>query len=93
MPPETPSLKPRHDTKVSSQWDPDQGGHISRAGYTGAAVPMNVDGGGDLRFGPQPDIVLETFKVPGLGEQPPLMGTGSPIPLATSVLGELPGGL
>ena len=35
---------------------------------------MRVDGGGDLRFGPQLDMVLETFKATGSGEQPPLMG-------------------
>ena len=54
---------------------------------------MIIDGGGDLRFGPQPDTVLETFKAPGSGEQPPLTGGGLPTPLATSVQAELPGGL
>ena len=66
-PPEAPSPKPGRDTEVSSQQDPDQGGHTSGAGYTGATVPMSIDGGGDLRFGPQPDAVLETFKAPGSG--------------------------
>ena len=92
-PPEAPFLKPRRDTKVSSQRDPDQGGHISGAGYTGAAAPMCVNGGGDLRSGPQPDTVLETFKAPGSGEQPPLTGGGPPAPPATSVQAELSGGL
>ena len=41
---EAPSLKPGRDTEVSSQQDPDQGGHTSGAGYTGATVPMSVDG-------------------------------------------------
>ena len=54
---------------------------------------MRVDGGGDLRFGPQRDTVLETFKAPGSGEQPPLTGGGLPTPPATSVQAELPGGL
>ena len=54
---------------------------------------MLVDGGGDLRFGPQLDTVLETFKAPGSGEQPPLMGGGLPTPPATSVQAELSGGL
>ena len=54
---------------------------------------MNIDGGGDLGFGPQPDTVLETFKAPGLGERPPLTGGGKPAPPATSVQAELSGGL
>ena len=65
-PPEAPAPKPRRDTEVSSQRDPHQGGHISGAGYTGAAVPMFVDSGGDLRFSPQPDTVPETFEATGL---------------------------
>lgn len=92
-PPEAPSPKPARYTEVSSQEDPDQGRHASGAGYMGATVPMNVDGGGDLRFGPQPDTVLETFKAPGLGEQPPLMEGGKPALPATSVKAELQGGL
>ena len=54
---------------------------------------MRVDGGGNLRFGPQPDTVLETFKAPGSDEQPPLTGGGLPTPPATSVQAELSGGL
>ena len=54
---------------------------------------MNVDGGGDLKFGPQPDTVLETFKAPGSGEQPPSTEGGKPALPATSVQAELPGGL
>ena len=50
---------------------------------------MNVDGKGDLGFGPQPDTVLETFEAPGLGEQPPLTEGGKPAPPATSVQEEL----
>ena len=72
---------------------PGPGGHIPGAGHTGAAAPMRFDGGGDLRFGPQPDTVLETFTSPGSGEQPPLMGGGLPTPPATSVQAELQGGL
>ena len=59
----------------------------------GAMDPKCVDGGGDLGFGPQPDTVLETFKAPGSGEQPPLTGGGLPTPPATSVQAKLPGGL
>lgn len=54
---------------------------------------MRVHGGGDLRFGPQPDTFRETFKAPGSGEQPPLTGGGLPTLPATSVQAELLGGL
>ena len=56
-------------------------------------APLGVDGGGDLRFGPWPDTVLETFEAPGSGRQPPLTVGGEPAPPATSVQAELPGGL
>ena len=59
----------------------------------GATVPINIDGGGDLRSGPQPDMVLGTFKVAGAGEQPPLTEGDQPAPPATSVQAELLGGL
>ena len=59
----------------------------------GAAAPWRVDDGGDLRFGPQPDKVLETSKAPGSGEQPPSTVGGLPTPPATSVHAELLGGL
>ena len=59
----------------------------------GAAVPMDVDGGGDRRSGPQPDIVLETLKAPRSGRQPLLTGGGDPTPPATSVQSKASGGL
>ena len=70
---------------------PGPGGHIPGAGHAGAATPMRVDGGGDLRSGPQLDIVPETFEAPGSGKQPPLGGL--PIPLAACAQAGLPGGL
>ena len=54
---------------------------------------MIVDGEGDLRFVPQPNTVLETFKAPGSGRQPPFTKGGEPGPPATSVQAELQGGL
>ena len=93
VPPEAPSPKPGRDTKVSSQQDLDQGGNTSGAGYKGATVPINVDGRGDFRFGPQPDTVLETFEAPGSGRQPALTEGGEPAPPATSVQAELQGDL
>ena len=50
--PRAPFPKSRHDTEVSSQKELDQEGRTSGAGYTGAAAPLSVDGGGDLGFGP-----------------------------------------
>ena len=47
-PPEAPSPKPGQDAVVSSQQDPDKGGHTSGAGYTGAMAPMSIDGGAIL---------------------------------------------
>ena len=56
-------------------------------------APNSVDGGGDLGFRPWPDTVLETFKAPGSGEQPPSTVGGLPTPSATSVQAELPSSL
>ena len=52
---------------------------------------MCVDGGGDLQSGPQLDTVLETFKAPGSGKQPPLGGL--PVLPAAYAQAGLPGGL
>ena len=57
----------------------------------GAVTPMRVDGGGDLRSGPQPDIVPEAFEASGLGKKPPLGGL--PVPPAACAQAGLPGGL
>ena len=54
---------------------------------------MNVDGGGDLGFGPQLDTVPETLEAPGSGRQPPLTGGGEPALSATSVQPEVQGSL
>ena len=54
---------------------------------------MNVDGGGDLGFGPQPDTVPETFEAPGSDGQLPLTRGGDPAPPATSVQPEVQGSL
>ena len=88
-PPKTLCPKLGHDTKVSSQKELDQEGRTLGAGYTGAAAPLSVDGGGDLGFGPQPDIVPETLEAPGSSRQPILTGGGDPAPSATSVQPEV----
>ena len=54
---------------------------------------MNVDGGGNREFGPQPDTVPETLKAPGSGMQPLLTGGGDPAPPANSVQSKVLGGL
>ena len=92
-PPRAPSPKLGCDTEVSSQRDQSREGRTSGAGHAGAAVPMNVDGGGDHGFGPQPDTVTETLKAPESGRQPLLTGGGDPAPPATSIQPKAPGGL
>ena len=54
---------------------------------------MNIDGGGDLGFGPQSDTVQETLEAPGSGRQPILTGGGNPASPATSIQPEVQGNL
>ena len=54
---------------------------------------MNVEGEGDLGFGPPPNIVLETLGAPGSGRQPPLTRGGDPAFPATSVQPKVQGNL
>ena len=51
---------------------------------------MDVDGGGDLEFGPQPDAIPETNTAPESGRRPPSAGGGMPVPPTTSVQPEVP---
>ena len=51
----------------------------------GEKAPMDVDGGGDLEFGPRPDTIPETTTAPESGRRIPSAGGGVPIPPATSV--------
>ena len=53
-------------------------------------APMDIDGGGYLKFGRQPDTIQETDMAPESGRQPPLARGGAPIPPATSVQPEVP---
>ena len=55
----------------------------------GEKIPMGVDGGGHLEFGPQPDAIPETNMVPESGRRPPSARGGVPLPPATSVLPEV----
>ena len=98
-PPTAPSPKHVNDTEVSSQKDPGQGGgeivkvaprgQTSGAGHMGEKAPMDVDGGGDLEFGPQPDTVPETTTAPESDRRPPLVGGGVPAPPTSSVQPEV----
>lgn len=92
-PPRAPSPKLIHDTEVSSQKELNREGHTSGAGYTGTAAPLNVDGGGDIGFGPQPDTAPESLEAPGSSEQFPLPRGGDPAQPATSAQPEVPGSL
>ena len=59
-------------------------------GHTGEKAPMDIDGGGYLEFGPQPDTVSETNTAPESGGQPPSTEWGAPVPPTTSSQPEVP---
>ena len=65
------------------------GGQTSGAGDMGEKIPMGVDGGGHLEFGPQPDAVPETNTAPESSRRPPSAGGGVPVPPAISVQPEV----
>jgi len=99
-PPKAPSPKYVNNTEASSQKDPGQGGEeeivkaapggqTSGAGDMGEKIPMGVDGGSHLEFGPQPDAVPETNTAPESSRRPPSAGGGVPVPPATSVQSEV----
>ena len=50
---------------------------------------MDVDGGGYLEFGPQPDAIPETNTAPGSSRRPPSAGWGVPVPPEISVQPEV----
>ena len=98
-PPKAPSPIHVNDTEVSSQKDPGQGGkaetakvapggQTAGAGHVGEKIPMGSDGGGDPEFGPQPDVIPETYMAPESSRQPPSRG-GVPVPSATTVYPEV----
>ena len=95
-PPKAPSPKYVNNTEASSQKDPGQGGgeeiveaapggQTSGTGDMGEKIPMGVDGGSHLEFGPQPDTIPETDTAPESGMQPPSKEGGMPIPPVTPV--------
>ena len=51
---------------------------------------MEVDGGGYLEFGPQPDTIPETNTAPESGRRAPSAGGGVPVPSTSSVQLEVP---
>ena len=69
------------------------GGQTSGARDMGEKIPMGVDRGGHLEFGPQPDAVPETNTAPESSRRPPSAGEGVPVPRATSVQPEAPDAL
>ena len=102
-PTHSPSAKGDYDV-VSQRTFPGQGevpeavgvapkDDSSAAGLMGEEVPTGTDGGGQVSFGPQPDIIPETFMAPESGERPSLKGGGMPVPPAASVQPEAPDNL
>ena len=66
------------------------GGQTSGAGHMGEKIPMGVDGGGHLEFGPQPDAIPETNTAPESSRRPPSARGGVSVPPAISVQPEVP---
>ena len=56
----------------------------------GEKIPMGVDGGSHLEFGPRPDAIPETNTAPESSRRPPSAGGGVPVPPAISVQPEVP---
>ena len=94
-PPKASSSKHMNETEVSSQKDPGHGGgekvakavpggHTSGTGHTEKAL-VGVEGGDHLESGPQPDMILETHKVPESDRWPPSTRGGMPAPPAASI--------
>ena len=54
---------------------------------------METVDGGQVQFGPQPNIILETHTASESGEQPSLKEGSAPIPTATSINSEAPDNL
>ena len=80
-PPPAHSTSPKGDDEVVSQRAfPNKGealeivraaskGDSTAAGHMGEETPMGTDGGGRVPFGPQPDIIPETYMAPESGER------------------------
>ena len=66
------------------------GGQTSGAGHMGEKAPPDIDDGGYLEFGPQPDAILETNIAPESSRRPPSAGGGVRVPPAISVQPEVP---
>ena len=68
-------------------------GETSAAGHMGEQIPMDIDDGGHVQFGPPPNMVWETYTAPESGEQPPSREGGVHILPVTSVQPEAPDNL
>ena len=95
-PPKAPPPKHVINTEASSQRDSVQGGaekilkaalggQTSGAGVMGEKIPIGVEGGEHLEFGPQSNTVSDTNTAPESSRRPSSAGEGVPVPPATSV--------
>ena len=66
------------------------GSQTSGAGDMGEKIPIGVDGGGHLEFGPRPDAIPETNTAPESSKRPPSARGGVPVPPVISVQPEAP---
>ena len=65
-------------------------GDIIATGNMGESSPVQTDGGGHVQFGPQLNVISETYMVSESSGQPPSKEGGAQIPPATSVNPEAP---
>nr|XP_020189043.1 uncharacterized protein LOC109774690 [Aegilops tauschii subsp. strangulata] len=74
--PETAKTVPKADTSASKSM--------------GEPTPMETGDGGQVQFGPQPNVIPETYTVPEIEEQPSLPEGGAPTTPASSINAEAP---
>ena len=65
-------------------------GNTSATENMGEPTPMETGDGGHAQFGPQPNIISETYTAPESGGQPPSKEGGASTPPVTSVNPEAP---
>ena len=80
---------PRPGRDAGGRQDGARGRDLGRRTH-GGAEPHRYGDGGHVQFGPQPNMVLETYMAPEFGNQPPSSEGGVPILPVTYVQPEAP---
>ena len=90
-PPPASSPTVADNTEVSSQRTvPEQGEVPEAAKNMGEPTPMETGDSGHVQFGPQPNVIPETYTVSESEEQPSSQEGGAPTIPATFVNAEAP---